>query len=331
MNQISRKTEEVADLPKFRLPLNLQLFAGDDDGTPNLEDSDDFKSDAREYEQMNAKIEKFTADRTPKEPAKETETKLEKEPAKAEEEAGTKEVATPNEKPKQDKETNDAFQEMRKKLEASEKEKSDVLAKAAKADALIKAQFGNQGINTVEQYEQWIKDGEIQAETDRYTEAGLTAEEIDKIRNYDTLKAEVTSRTVAEIQQESANQWGALYKLYPEVEADITKFNNGEAQSTYNAEMQAEIARGASPLAAYRNVHFESILANATKTVKETATQDAVDRLSSKNHIKGNASAAGDIEHFEIDPDQMKIYRGLMKGKTDAQIRAFAKKQNAGG
>lgn len=317
--------------PIFRLPLNLQLFADGDDGTPNLEDDPDYASDVREYEQMDAKIEKFTAERTSKETVKETDTKTEKEPAKADDDAGTKEVATPNDKPKQDKETNDAFQEQRKAREAAEAKAKVLEDKAAKADALIKAQFGNQGINTVEQYEQWIRDGEIQAETDRYTDAGLTPEEIEKLRDYDTLKAEVTNRTVTEIQQESSKQWGALYNAYPEVEEAIVKFNKGEAQTIFNAEMQAEIARGASPLAAYRNVHFETILANATKSVKETATQDAVDRINSKSHIKGNAQAAGDIDHYEVDPEQMKIYRGLMKGKSDAEIRKFAKKQNAGG
>jgi hypothetical protein len=332
MEQISRKIGEVAVLPKFRLPLNLQLFAEDD--APNLEDSPEFKEDSREYEKMNAKIDKFNSDRAPKETVKEpakVEVVIEKELVKVEEEAGNKEVATPTDKPKQDTETNKAFQEMRQKLESAEKEKAEVLAKAQKADAMIKAQFGAQGITTVEQYEQWLKQGEEEADNTRYKEAGLTEAEIEKIRKFDEIQAKAESSQKEQTQQAYLSQWESLYKAYPDIVADAESFREGKDPSFYTEEMKDEIARGASPLAAYRNAHFETILANATKTVKETATQDAVDRLSSKNHIKGNAQAAGDIEHFEVDADQMRIYRGLMKGKTDAQIRAFAKKQNVGG
>ncbi len=91
--------------------------------------------------------------------------------------------------------------------------------------------------------------------------------------------------------------------------------------------MQAEIARGASPLAAYRSAHFETILANATKGIKEVTKQEALNQLSSKDHIKANATGGGEVDHVQIPEAMMAQYRAYNKGKTDAQIRAFHKQQ----
>lgn len=326
MNEISSNRGNVADFP---LKLNLQLFASD---TPELENTPEFKEDLKEYSAMEAKIAKFTEERQAKEPAKEpaketpkeadAEIKPDKEPAKEIEKAATPEVAVPDDKPKQDAETNKAFQEMRQKLEAAEKVNADIEAKAKRADALIAAQFGAQGITTVEQYEQWIQQGKEEEDNKRYQEAGLTTEEIEKIRKYDELQ-------VTRQQEENTKQWQTLYTSYPELVESSKLFNDGKDPEWYNDEMKAAIANGSSPRAAYRDVHFETILQNRLKDTKEVAKQEALNQLNSKEHIKPNATTGGDVDHVEIDDETMRMYRSLNKGKTDAQIRAWHKK-NAG-
>lgn len=314
MQNISRKMANVAELP---LKLNLQLFA--EEGYPSLEESSEFKDDAKEF---NAKMDKFVQEREAKtEPVKEPETpaEIKTEPAKESEPAATPEVATPADKPKQDSETNKAFQEMRKQLEAEQ-------ARAKKADDLIAKQWGHLGITTVEQYEK-AEQAEREAEDNkRYQEAGLTPEEIQKLKDYDRIQAETAQQAQIRTQTDNEQRWKQLYDVYPEVEEAIRKFNVGEPQDIFNAEMQVELSRGASPLAAYRNAHFETILQKTLNGVKETATQEAMDKLNSKDHLAPNASTGGEVDHVEIDDETMRAYRALNKGKTDAQIRAWHKK-----
>lgn len=321
MENISRKSVEVAEL---RYKVNLQLFAEDGEPYPELENDPDFKEDDREYSKMDAKIEKFTEERTPK-----AEVKTENEPVKVEE-IVKPEVVDP-EKPKQDSETNKAFQEMRKQLEAEQ-------AKAKKADELISAQFGDRGIHTVEQYDQWIREGEEEAELERLKNSGLSAEEIQKLKDYDRLLAETSQESQAKYQQTIKSQWDEVFNAFPDLDKRDIQFNGtqvtfaGEkAPEWLTSDMIAELESGAKPLNAYRNAHFDTILANATKTIKETAAQDALDKLGSKDHLAPNASTGGEVDHVEIDPEQMRIFRQLNKGKTDAQIRSFYKKSLAGG
>lgn len=325
MHKISRETGNVADFP---LKMDLQLFADDDGLTPNLEDTPEYKEDIKEFKEMDAKLDKYVQERGAKQPVKEkpaekvVETPAE--PIKEEVKAVMEEVATPDQKPKQDAETNKAFQEMRQKLEAEQQ-------RAKKADDLIAAQFGAQGIKTVEQYETWIREGEMQAETDRLTEEGLQPEEIEKLRKYDEVVQQNTIEQQERAKADYARSWQELYNAYGDIVEDSKAFNEGKDPSFYNEAMKAELARGASPLAAYRNAHFETILQNAIKGVKEVTKQETLNQLNSKDHIKANGSEGADVDHIEIDPVQMNIYRKLMKGKSDADIRKFAKKQLSGG
>ena len=319
MDEISRKTANVAALP---FKLDLQLFADEFDGAPNLEDTPDFRDDAREF---NLKMESMTKSR---EPVKETvETTVENEPVKESEKAATPEVAAPDEKPKQDSETNKAFQEMRQKLEAAEKLRADVEAKAKKADELIAQQWGkSHGIYTVEQYEQRLQQEREQEENERYEAAGLKPDEIEKLRKYDELQRETEVQSQARQREAHLNAWSDLYKAYPDLQETAKVFNEGKEPEWYTPEMKAEIARGASPTAAYRNAHFETILQNAVKGTREVAKQEALNSLNSKDHMKPSGSEGGNVDHVEIDDETMRMYRALNKGKTDAQIRAWHKK-----
>jgi desulfoferrodoxin (superoxide reductase-like protein) len=321
MNEISSKTANVAELP---LKLNLQLFA--EDIAPNLEDTPEFKEDAKEFAAMDAKMEKFTEERKSKETPV-VEKTVENEPDKVIDKAVTPEVAAPDEKPKQDMETNKAFQEMRQKLEAAEKAKTENEAKAKKADDVIAKEYGkSHGIFTVEQYEQRLQQEKEVEDNERYQAAGLRPDEVEKIREFDRIKAEAETIKQATTQQAYLTQWDSLYKAYPDIVETSKLFSEGKDPEWYNDDMKAEIARGASPLAAYRNAHFETILANVTKGTKETAKQEALNQLNSKDHIKANSGTGSDVEHVEIDPEQMRMFRALNKGKSDAEIRTWYKK-----
>jgi len=316
MNQISRKMANVADLP---LKMNLQLFAGEE-SYPELEDTPEFRDDAREF---NSKMDKFMEERAPK-----TETIVEKEtePAKETEKAVTPEVAEPDQKPKQDSETNKAFQEMRKAREEAERIAKESEERAKRADALIAQQYGHMGITTVDQYEAALKAEREAEDNRRYEEAGLTADEVRKLREYDQLKQETEADRLGRAQQERSSQWQQLYTVYPDLFESAKAFNEGKEPEWFTDDMKAEIARGASPLAAYRNAHFETIMKKQLQSVQEVAKQEALDKLNSKDHLAPNGTAGGDVDHVEIDEETMRAYRALNKGKTDAQIRAWHKK-----
>ncbi len=318
MNEISSKTANVAELP---LKLDLQLFAGEEEGFPALEETPEFKDDAKEF---NAKMDKFVQERETKAPAEQT---TENEPAQEEDKAGTPEVAVPDQKPKQDSETNKAFQEMRKAREDAERKVAEAEARAKKADELIAQQYGkSHGIYTVEQYEHRLQQEREAEENERYEAAGLKPEEIEKIRKFDELQRETESQKQERQRAEHIQQWDRLYTSYPELRETAKAFNEGKEPEWYTDEMKAELARGSSPLAAYRNAHFETILQRATTSTKEVAKQEALNQINSKDHIKANGTAGGDVDHVEIDDDTMRMYRALNKGKTDAQIRAWHKK-----
>lgn len=312
MDDISRKMTDVA--APSTMKMNLQLFA--EEAYPELEDSADFETDAREF---NLKMDKYVEGRTPKEDA----------PQSADEvEADKPEVADPEPtKPKQDPETNKAFQEMRKQLEAEKARAAEIEQRAKKADELIAQQYGeSHGIFTVEQYEQRLAAERLKEENERYEQAGLTPEEIQKLREYDRLKNETVQEREARKEQENQARWGALYTAYPDLAESSKVFSEGKEPEWFNEEMKAELARGASPIAAYRHAHFETILAQRLQGAQEAAKQDALDKINSKAHLAPNAVTGGEVDHVEIDEDTMRMYRSLNKGKTDAQIRAWHKK-----
>lgn len=319
MNEISRKMGEVADRPRFRHKLNLQMFAEEGEPYPNLEDSTEFRDDAKDF---NAKADKFMADRTPKETPLETKTEIE--PVKAEE-VVKPEVVDPD-KPKQDSETNKAFQEMRKAREDAERMAKENADRASRADALIAQQWGHMGITTVEQYDAALRAEREAENAQRYNEAGLTPEEVEAIRNFPLVQQKLVQQQVEQTEVQRVATWSKLYAAYPELVESSQAFSTGGMPEWYTAEMQEEIASGASPLAAYRNAHFDTILQKTVGSTKEVAKQEALNSINSKNHLKPNGTENADVEHVEIDDETMRAYRSLNKGKTDAQIRAWHKK-----
>lgn len=325
MNEISRKTGKVADFP---LKLDLQLFAGEE-AYPSLEESSDFPTDAREF---NAKMDAYVKDRESKVV---TETPAEKpvenEPVNVESQAEKPEVADPDSKPKQDSETNKAFQEMRKAREEAERRAAEIEARAKKADELIAQQYGHMGITTVEQYEAALQREREAEETRRYEEAGLTADEIEKLRKYDELVQQQQQQSQQQQTVEFQKSWSKLYDAYPELVEGSKAFDEGKDPEWFTDEMKEEIRRGASPLAAYRNAHFDTIMKKQLQSAQEIAKQEALDKLNSKDHLQASGTVGGNVDHVEIDEETMRAYRALNKGKTDAQIRAWHKKHAMGG
>lgn len=315
MNQISRKMVEVADLPR-RYPMNLQLFS--EEAVPALEDTPEYKEDMNEFD---SKMQKFMDERTTPTTEQTTET------AEDSEQADEPEVADPAEKPKQDSETNKAFQEMRKQLEAEKARAAEVEAKAKKADELIAKQYGeSHGIFTVEQYEQALREEEERANNERYEQAGLTPEEVQMLKEYPQLKQATTAEIEAKKNQEIEQGWVELFEKFPELGKVVADNNQEAVNGFYNDKMKKEMERGASPLAAYLSANFDAVIESRLKNVQEAAKQEALDKLNSKEHLAPNASTGGEVDHVEIDEETMRAYRALNKGKSDAQIRAWHKK-----
>lgn len=283
----SSKTVEVADLPKqFALPLNLQLFAEEalaDDGGASFDDAEVVEDVEQDFDNED-----------------------DYEPVDDSEEAQQPEVAEPEQKPKQDSETNKAFQKMRQELEATQtlmKRNAEIARKYGAeygvfSEADIAAQYGNHGITTLEQFEQ-------QLQFDAYREKGIDPDEIRAIvDNHPDL---VAARKMREDQllvtsyQELQEEYPDLVKEPTDVGEEVwSKWNNGK--------------NGISLAEAYTLVNRKEILAKQQAAARQTV----LNQTSSKAHLKpsGNVGTGGDTT--QIPADVLKMYKQLTPGKPDS-------------
>jgi len=311
--QISRKIEEVADLPKFRLPLNLQLFADDeelidletdDQGTAEQEDDNYEATDVRGKQETDEDVETIVDEEK--------------------EEQETKKV----DKEKQSKETNDAFQEMRKKTEAAELRASQAEAKRIRdldiakkhgkdgiySDEDVANKFGaSHGITTVEQYEQAI-------EKEKYVESGLPPELVDELLESRRERQERKQKEQVEQSQKHekllVDNFADLQKEYP----DLVK-----SPGDVSPEVWAIFNNGSNPamtlIKAFKAENFDLI----TSKVRASEKQRTLNALNSKKHLSTEGDGGSEqSDDVNIDSETMEYYKGM--GMTKAQATKHHKK-----
>lgn len=282
----SSKKAEVADLP---LKMNLQLFseeAPSDEGA-SFDDEQIVEDDnTEEYDSYEDDNDDFVEDS---------------------DEAQQPEVADLDEKPKQDSETNKAFQKMRQELEAAQslmKRNADIARKYGAeygvfSEEDISAQFGDShGIHTLEEFEQ-------QLQYDAYREKGIDPDEIRQIvDNHPDL---VAARQMRQDQllltnfQELQSEYPDLVKEANDVPAEVwSKWNNGQ--------------NGLTLAEAYTLVNRKEIIAKQAAA----ARQATLNNMSSKSHMKPSGNVGTGADTTQIPADVLKMYKQMSPGKPDS-------------
>jgi hypothetical protein len=226
---------------------------------------------------------------------------------------GVNDSAPAEQKPAQDADTNAKFAEMRRKLEAAEKES----ARAKKADEVVAKQYGHMGITTVEQLEQHF-------EEEKWRDKGFEPEEVqklleEKLANHpDVLAAKQSKQDLF-----LASQMDKLNKTYG---LDIKSIDDIQGLPNADAMLQ-KIVSGYEWDEAYLVTHKDHI----TQTLASKAKQQTLNNQQSKAHLK-STSGGGDVDTFTMDAEVMANYRAafrkeLRSGKmTEKDIIAHYRK-----
>jgi uncharacterized protein YecT (DUF1311 family) len=209
-------------------------------------------------------------------------------------EEGVKDSAAAEQKPGQDAETNAKFAEMRRKLEAAEKES----ARAKKADEVVARQYGHMGITTVEQLEQHL-------EEEKWRDRGFEPEEVqklidEKIANHpDVLAAKQSKQDLfVSAQMDKLNK---TYGLDIKSIEDIQGLPNADA-------MLQKIVSGYEWDEAYLVTHQDHI----TQNLASKARQSTLNNQQSKSHLK-TTKGGSDVDTFTPDPEVMANYKSMFR------------------
>ena len=276
-------------MKRFLIPMNLQYFA-DGEGTESANTSE-------VAEQTTETVE--TADT-------ETET-----------DSVTEEVAEPQ---TQSAETNRAFADMRRRMEAAER-------KAAEVDALYAKQFGG--------YSNPETGQPIRSAAD-YAEA-MAAQE--RIKAREELKAnninpDLIDNLIAQSpvvrQAEAATRELNQYRMQQQISEDLNKilaldkrFNSIE--QLMSDPIMGEVAGyieqhpGIRADEAYKIVNYDRALTSNTAAAK----QAAINSIKGKNHLATGTALNVDDSAEDIPAQQLEMYKEAFPGKTVKELKAL--------
>lgn len=281
MDEQSVKVAEVAKLP---LKLDLQLFSEDE---PSGEGG-------------------FSFDNPNSEPSVTVD-----EGTQAQEEVSTTETVEevaepPADKQPQDAETNAKFADMRRKMEAMEKqvkfaEKYGQYGVTNESD--ISKKYGHMGIHTLDQLDQAITNQQREQERQKWIDEGYDPDRIealvdDKLNNHPSVVAAREVEYNNMLQQnynDVVSEYPDLVKSPDDISEEVwQKWNNGKS--------------GISLADAYTLINRKEIAAKQQAAVK----QAALNNLNSKNHLRPNGSdGSGSPDMGQIPDDVMDGYRRM--------------------
>jgi len=273
----SRKMAEVAELP---LKLNLQLFAeGDPEPTEPTEPIEPASPPAEPTEPQE-----------PSEPTLEPENKAE-----------PPEAADPDQKPRQDPDTNKAFQDMRHKVQEMDRQLKE-------RDAWVEKNYGQHGLKTWEDYQRQVdRERDLAYYEEKGVDPNVVEEIVDKkLQNH----PEVVKARQLQIKAYESEQMTDLNKRYG---LDVKTFEDVKSLPNGSA-MVEKIMNGYEWHEAYLITHYDQVQQKAA----ETARQAARNNQDSKAHLK-TPTGGGDVDTFVMPPDTLAEYR-----------RMFAKEYRSG-
>ncbi|MHB8172718.1 MAG: hypothetical protein ACYDG6_14510 [Thermincolia bacterium] len=302
------KGAEVAEVAE-PLKINLQLFALDNSDTGNVgtddgDTSDDSGSFEDETDDESGDV--TGGDKT---------------------DAGVVDQRTSNQPPEVDA----AFANMRREVE--------------RRDGWVRQKYGHMGITTWDQYQEAVEQSEQEAqqaqqqaaqqqmddELERLKAAGYDPQEIWAIQNANP-EVQQLRQTVNQLQQvlnqqqetqkmsQMSKAWSEqLGKLREEhgdmVPADLETFKKNEP-AAYN-----RVLRGYPLDEAWKLENLDKI---QTKT-RKAAGQRVLNSVNSKNHLKTEGIGDGDNDFITIDPEELRVFRGMFPKKSDKDFAAWKK------
>jgi hypothetical protein len=275
MNQTidSVKTVEIAELlqPKFPLTLDLEFFS--EDLGDNLDNPGDNSENDDTQLDNNDNLDTNSGDGSSE---------------------NNQEVADPDRTPPaQDDKTNAAFAKMRRDKEALEEQLRSM-------DAMISQQYGeSHGIHTFAEYQAALEAQRQEEERQRYVDAGLPEDVIDKLSKVDQVlqqaEQEKFNRLLTDNYTELAKEYPDLVKTPQDINPEVwQKWNDGKT--------------GLSLTEAYELVNKKAI----REHLQASSKQSALNNINSKSHIRGNGGeGADDVDLTSVPPETMQAYRQM--------------------
>lgn len=281
---MDEQSVKVAGVAKLPLVLDLQLFAED-----GASDEGAFSFDEPVSESSDTVDEGTQAQEdTPNEEV-------------------TEEVADPPaDKQPQDAETNAKFADMRRKMEAMEKQ-NQIARKYGQYGVFDEADvsriFGGQGINTFAQLDQAIAAQQREQERQKWLDEGMDPDRVEalvdeKLSNHPS----VIAAKEAEYNSMLTQNYNDLIAEYP----DIVKSPEDVSQEVWNKWNNGK--HGISLADAFTLVNRKEIAAKQQAAVK----QAALNNMNSKNHLRPNGTdGSGSPDLSQIPDDVLSSYKRM--------------------
>ena len=187
---------------------------------------------------------------------------------------------------------NQAFAQIRREKEAYEQQ-----VKAM--NAMIAEVYGDQGIFTFEQYQEALQAQQQEQEKQQYREAGLPEDLAEKLTKVDEVLQQAEQEKFERL---LVDNFSELQKEYPDLvkspedipETAWQKWNDGKT--------------GLTLMEAYELVNKQAI----REHLQASAKQSTLNKINSKEHIRGNGGeVSDDIDITSVPDDVMASYRQM--------------------
>jgi hypothetical protein len=276
---------------RFRLPLNLQLFADEPAVDAELEEV----ADPSQNKEVVA--DPPLDELVPDEGA---------------------DIVDPQEKPKQSPEMDKAFADLRRKAEAAEQ-------KAAAADKWAKDNYGHLGVNNWEEYQTALAEDQKRKE---YEDQGIDYDAVRKIAKEEAENHPDVKKAQAIEQRHAVNgEIRALKVAYPDVDIkevdDLSDLSAVLEKLPNWDEIAKKVNKGYELKDAFELANRDMIVGKSSAAAAQAARNNA----RSKDHLKPSGSNVAD-DATMIDPDTMAMFKSMFPNKTEADFIAWKKKQN---
>ncbi|MGD6898606.1 hypothetical protein [Bacillus infantis] len=188
---------------------------------------------------------------------------------------------------------NQAFAQMRREKEAAERQLKEM-------DAVISETYGeSHGIHTFAEYQAAVQAEKEAAERQKYVDAGLPDDVIDKLSKVDEVLKQAEEEKFSRALMDN---FTSLQQEYPELVKE---------PQDINAEVWAKWDDGKTGLSlteAYELVNKKAI----REHLQASAKQSAMNKINGKAHVRGNGGeGADDVDLGVVPPDVMQQYRTM--------------------
>lgn len=226
-------------------------------------------------------------------------------------------------KPKQTKEQNKAFADMRRKAEQAEKAAKQYQQELANRDQWVSQMFAQYGVNNWQDYQSKMEQQFKTQREQQLKDAGIDPKLIENIIKNDPeviamkQQSQMLQQQMIQKEQEArmVGDYSELTKEYPDLVAkpeDIDK----EVWNLFD--------RGYSLLDAYEKVHRKEVREYWSKGAKQKVMND----IKGKSHIKADRNNGDEVDSTQIPDDVLEMYKAMMPKKSMKEYIAHYKKNN---